>query len=568
MSYFLRIRKNKKGNYLSIVDSKHVTGMKGNQSRVIKTLGYEETLITDEIKNPIEYYRNYCKELNRQRNLEKNKERETIGEDPLVKNIGYFLIKKVLDKLNIRPEFNAFTKLYSNYKCDIYQIYSDLIFSRVVKPESKNKTYEKIIDTLFGLEKNYSLDDIYNALTFIGENYETILSFLTYHTNNLIKLDTSTTLFDCTNFYFEIDKQDDFRKKGPSKENRNEPLVGMALLLDKHAIPINMKIYPGNQSEINKLPETLDEMKKINNIKGRTIQVADKGLNCGRNIFKALSHKDGYLFSKSVLKSSNIEKTWYKIDKNWKNVYDENKELKYSYSDWVGDFTYEYKDDDGINQKITVKEKRIITYNPKLARKKLLELEKITTSVKDLIACKAKKERFGPYSEYIDLKTFDKNGELIEGKIFGLLNTKKIEEEKKLAGFNVLVTSEIGIDTEEIYNLYHQLRKIEHTFRIMKSDLSARPVYLQKQSTITGHFMIVYTAVLLIRILETYYLKGKVNSNDLFNFIRDFNIYEMPNGDFANFLSKINLIEAIAEKIPEINFKYLKKNEIIKLLNI
>ena len=309
-------------------------------------------------------------------------------------------------------------------------------------------------------------------------------------------------------------------------------------------------------------------MKKINNIKGRTIQVADKGLNCGRNIFKALSHKDGYLFSKSVLKSSNIEKTWYKIDKNWKNVYDENKELKYSYSDWVGDFTYEYKDDDGINQKITVKEKRIITYNPKLARKKLLELEKITTSVKDLIACKAKKERFGPYSEYIDLKTFDKNGELIEGKIFGLLNTKKIEEEKKLAGFNVLVTSEIGIDTEEIYNLYHQLRKIEHTFRIMKSDLSARPVYLQKQSTITGHFMIVYTAVLLIRILETHYLKGKVNSNDLFNFIRDFNIYEMPNGDFANFLSKINLIEAIAEKIPEINFKYLKKNEIIKLLNI
>ena len=102
----------------------------------------------------------------------------------------------------------------------------------------------------------------------------------------------------------------------------------------------------------------------------------------------------------------------------------------------------------------------------------------------------------------------------------------------------------------------------------MKSDLSARPVYLQKQSTITGHFMIIYTAVLLIRILETHYLKGKVNSNDLFNFIRDFNIYEMPNGDFANFLSKINLIEAIAEKIPEINFKYLKKNEIIKLLNI
>lgn len=136
-----------------------------------------------------------------------------------------------------------------------------------------------------------------------------IISFLTYHVEQLVKYKTNYTLFDCTNFYFEIDRIDELRRKGPSKENRNDLIIGMALLLDANGLPITMKIYPWNESEINKLPDTITKMKKENQIKGRTIQIADKGLNFGKNIQKALANKDRYLFFKSILKSKDIEKS-------------------------------------------------------------------------------------------------------------------------------------------------------------------------------------------------------------------------------------------------------------------
>ena len=309
MSYFLRIRRYKKGNYLSIVDLKHVPGLKENKSKVIKTLGYENDLKTGEIKDPISYYKNYCKDLNNKRNLEKTKNREKISDEPDIKNLGYFLPKLVFDSINIMAEFKAFESINSKYQCDIYHIFSDLIFARIVQPESKFKTYHEIINSLYGTKIDYSLDDVYNALTFLGENYEMIISFLTYHVKQLVKYKTNYTLFDCTNFYFEIDRIDNLRRKGPSKENRNDPIIGMALLLDATALPITMKIYPWNESEINKLPDTITQMKKENQIKGRTIQIVDKGLNCGKNIQKALANKDRYLFSKSILKSKDIEKS-------------------------------------------------------------------------------------------------------------------------------------------------------------------------------------------------------------------------------------------------------------------
>ena len=136
----------------------------------------------------------------------------------------------------------------------------------------------------------------------------------------MFSFDTSHTYFDCTNFYFEIDKEDDFRKNGPSKENRKSPIVGMGLLLDANQIPIGMKLYPGNESEKPIIRNIIDDLKKRNNISGKTIQVADKGLNCAENIMHALKAGDGYIFSKSVKKLPEIEKTWLLLDNDYRNV--------------------------------------------------------------------------------------------------------------------------------------------------------------------------------------------------------------------------------------------------------
>ena len=125
--------------------------------------------------------------------------------------------------------------------------------------------------------------------------YEKVIEIYNHQVNLKYKFDTSHTYFDCTNFYFEIDREDDFRRKGPSKENRHEPLVGLGLLLDANQIPIGMKLYPGNESEKPVMRDVIDNLKTRNNISGRTIQVADKGLNCGNNIMHALKEGDGYI---------------------------------------------------------------------------------------------------------------------------------------------------------------------------------------------------------------------------------------------------------------------------------
>jgi len=127
-------------------------------------------------------------------------------------------------------------------------------------------------------------------------------------------LDVSKSYFDCTNFYFEIDREDDFRKKGPSKENQKSPIVGLGLLLDSNQNPIGMKMYPGNESEKPIIRDVISHLKKQNNITGKTIHVADKGLNCAENIAFSKTNGDGYLFSKSVKGLSEKEKVWVLLD--------------------------------------------------------------------------------------------------------------------------------------------------------------------------------------------------------------------------------------------------------------
>ena len=168
-----------------------------------------------------------------------------------------------------------------NFKFSVYNIFSSLVFARAVFHCSKNKTYHDVLPCLFK-DMNYSYDQLLSAVEFIGSEYEKFIEILTVATKTNYGLDTSKTYFDCTNFYFEIDK-----------ENR----VGMGLLLDQNLIPIGMRMYLGNESEN---PYIRNELKNQNNITGRTIQVADKGLNCAKNIHNATLNNDGYIFQSQL----------------------------------------------------------------------------------------------------------------------------------------------------------------------------------------------------------------------------------------------------------------------------
>ena len=358
--------------------------------------------------------------------------------------------------------------------------------------------------------------------------------------------DTSHSYFDCTNFYFEIDKEDEFRLKGPSKENKKEPIVGMGLLLDANQIPIGMKLYPGNESEKPIIRNIIDDLKQSSHISGRTIQVADKGLNCFNNIMHALKSGDGYIFSKSVKNLPETEKTWVLLENDYVDVKNKKGEVLYRIKDCVDDFSYTYTDDTGHKKTLKLTEKRIVTFNPKLAEKQTYEINRQVEKAKKLRACEAKKSEYGDSSKYVTFVSTDKKGTKTTGKSKVEINEKAIENAKKLAGYNMLITSEIRMTASEIYAAYHNLWRIEESFRIMKSQLDARPVFMQKQETITGHFLICYLAVLLTRLLQIHTLKDEYGTEEIFDFIRDFRIAKIADRKYINLTRSSSFIKELS----------------------
>lgn len=533
MAYFLKKTKNKKGTYLQIYESYYDPERKGGVHRSYKPIGYVHELQASGIEDPITVFGEEVQKLNQEYKRKKQSEKERqISEESPEKLLGYFPLKNLNDSLGCKKYIDLM-QTATNFRFNIFDMMSALIYARVVHPCSKLKTYIEVIPKLFE-KHDFSLNQIYSGLGYIGSEYEKIIEIFNHQVSQKYPFDTSHSYFDCTNFYFEIDKEDEFRLKVPSKENKKEPIVGMGLLLDANQIPIGMKLYPGNESEKPVIRDIIDDLKQRSHISGRTIQVADKGLNCFNNIIHALKSGDGYIFSKSLKSLPETEKTWVLLENDYVDVKNKKGEVLYRIKDCVDDFSYTYTDDTGHKKTLKLTEKRIVTFNPKLAEKQTYEINRQVEKAKKLRACEAKKSEYGDSSKYVTFVSTDKKGTKTTGKIKVEINEKAIENAKKLAGYNMLITSEIRMTASEIYAAYHNLWRIEESFRIMKSQLDARPVFMQKQETITGHFLICYLAVLLTRLLQIHTLKDEYGTEEIFDFIRDFRIAKISDRKYIN----------------------------------
>lgn len=533
MSYFLKKTKNKKGTYLQIYESYYDPARKTGAHRSYKPLGYVHELQAGGIDDPIAFYSEEIKKLNQDSKQKKHAEKmRQISEESPEKFLGYFPFKNILDSLGCKRYIDLLQTAMS-FRFSIFNMISALVYARLVRPCSKSRTYEEVIPKLFE-SYDFSLDQLYSGLEYVGSEYEKIIEIFSHQISQKYKLDTSHTYFDCTNFYFEIDKEDALRLKGPSKENKKDPIVGLGLLLDAHQIPIGMKIYPGNQSEKPVIRNIIDDLKQRNQISGRTIQVADKGLNCFQNILHALKAGDGYIFSKSVKTLPETEKRWVLLENDYTDVTSKDGRLLYRIKECVDAFTYSYTDAAGHKKTAKLTEKRVVTYSPKLAEKQRYEILKQVEKAKKLKASEAKRSEYGDCSKYVTFASTDKNGEKTEGKVKVEMNEKAIENAMKLVGYNLIVTSEIQMPAAEVYSTYHNLWRIEESFRIMKSQLDARPVYLQKEETITGHFLICYLSVLLTRILQIYVLNDEYGVDELFKFIHDFRVAKISDRKYIN----------------------------------
>ena len=555
MAYFLKQTKHKNRTYLAIYESFYNHDKKGTAHKSYESLGSIETNIKNGIADPIAYFQKKVDALNKAKN--EAGVRKISDKSPNL-YLGYFPLKSIMDKLKIK-KFVDYFKLTNNFEYDLYDLLSSLVYARSVNPCSKNKTFHEVLPYLYH-SYNYSYDQLLDGLCFLGTNYTKFVELFTVQVKSVYGVDTSKTYFDCTNFYFEIDREDDFRKKGPSKENKKDPIVGLGLLLDCHQIPIGMKMYPGNESEKPVLRDVVNHLKKQNNITGRTIHVADKGLNCAENIAFSKANGDGYLFSKSVKGLSEKEKEWVLLDQDFKEMKDKTDKVLYYYKSCIDEFPYTVEHD-GKKVTVNLTEKRLLTYNPTLAAKKRYEINRMVEKAKSLTLSQAKKKDYGESGKYVNFT--DGKGEKANVSI----NQKAIDKDLRFAGYNLIVTSEIKMTDQDIYSTYHNLWRIEESFRIMKSDLDARPAFVQKENSIKGHFLICYLTVLLERIFQFNVLDNKYSSSEIFKFIRDFKAVKAES-KYINTTTNSGFINDLSEKfeLPLTNY-FLTETQIKSILN-
>ena len=570
MRYFLKkTTPSKKGLYLQIYRTNYVPG-KGNQNKSYKAIGYIEDLKAKGIEDPIKYVQDMIDELNSNHELKKEKQ---IGEASTSKNAGYFLVKAMFDSLDMDRDLNVVASLYKS-QYEFAAFIKTLTYAQIVDPGSKLKVFRDVIPNLYN-SKQYTYDQILDGINFIGSDYHKYIEVINHFIDKTYGRNLNIGYFDCTNYYFEIDEEDAFRKKGPSKENRHDPIIGQSLLLDADMLPLDMELYPGNESEKPYLRKRIEDMKNRNNVIGRVIQVADKGLNCARNIYAAvIEAHDGYIFSKSVhgKNLSDMEKKWVllvdDINNVWTTVKDEKGHVKYRYKECVDDFKYKCKVSpiDNKETEFTVKEKRIVTYNPSLASKQKKEIMKMVERLENKITYKEViREELGDAVKYVNLEAKTIKGEKV--KIATSLNKDKINEDLTFAGYNLLVTSEIDKEAREIYRAYHNLWRIEQSFRIMKTCLEARPVYVSEQETIFGHFLIVYYSLVIMRLLEFKVFDDKIPIEQLFDFIRDYRVSENYDGTYINNATDTPTYQKIKEKLglAKLGNVYLSRKDLDKL---
>lgn len=556
MAYFLKKTHNKGRTYLSIVESYYSPQKRCGAHRTYKSLASVESWIAKGIDDPIAHFQKEVDALNDE--VSNDKVLKISDSSPEL-YLGYFPFVSLLNKMNIKKYIDYFN--FSNsFEFDLYELLSSLIYARLVNPCSKYKTFHEVIPQLKDTT-HFSYDQLLDGLEFIGNDYGKFIEIFNEQMKKVYNINTSKTYFDCTNFYFEIDKEDDFRRKGPSKENRKDPIVSLGLLLDANQIPIGMKLFPGNESEKPVLRDVIQGLKKKNQITGKTIHVADKGLNCAQNIAFSKENGDGYLFSKSIKTLPDKEKKWVLLNNDdWKEVKNDEGTLLYKYKSCIDKFPYNIE----INDKkrtLNFTEKRVVTYNPKLASKKKYEITKQVEKAKNLCYSQAKRAEYGDLGKYVNFT--DENGE----KAKATINEEMIEKELELAGYNLLVTSEINMKSIDIYNTYHNLWRIEESFRVMKSDLDARPVFVQKENSIKGHFLICYLAILLERIFQFKVLDNKYNTQEIMKFIKNFKAVKGEN-KYINVTTSSKFIKEFEEmtKLPLTNY-YLTERQIKQIFN-
>jgi transposase len=491
--------------HLAIVQGYRDTDGK-NKHKTIKTIGFLDEL-QKEFEDPITHFTAIAEAMDNERrekkiitltlDLDETIDRENANR----KNYGHIIFSKIYHELDI-DWFLKNARRHENFHFNTDAIMRLLVFSRLLSPSSKRATVLNK-DLYFDAFK-FSLDDVYDALT----HFDKIAVMLQKHLHEKLTeqygRETDLVYYDVTNYYFEIDKQDELRINGPCKENKKKPIVQMGLFLDKCSLPISYKIFPGNTHDSQTLMPMLTEIKKTFGIK-RLIVVADKALNSGDNIAYNTILGDGYIYSKSVRGASEEFKNWVLDQAKYRQLSDRYKLKSKLVPDAVVHVTVAMKGKRRIKKTLRLAQQWIVFYSEKYADRAKYKREEAIKKALEMIDNPAKyRSKFdsGAAGYIQNLKIDKETGVIINIEDKLILDTQRIEEEEKFDGYYAIVTSELDATDEHIVEMYRGLWHIEESFKITKSVLEARPIYLSTPEHINAHFLICFISLLIGRIVE------------------------------------------------------------------
>lgn len=491
--------------YLSIVQGYRDKDGKSRQKTVQK-IGYLDEL-EGEYDDPIAHFTNVAKTMDEERQVSKcvsvtlNLDEELLRGGAGRKNYGYIVFSKIYHALEIN-RFLKNARRHKNFVFNTDAIMRLLVYSRLSCPASKRATV--VNKGLFFDNFDFSLDDVYDALTHFDKISGSLQQHLHEMVTSLYGRSTDLVYYDVTNYYFETDIQDDLRKKGVSKEHRKDPIVQMGLLLDRMGLPISYKLFAGNTHDSQTLMPVLTDVKKKFGVK-RIITVADKGLNCGDNIAYSTVLKDGYIYSKSVRGASQDFKDWVLDENDYRQVNGKYKLKSKVVPDVDINVTYKQVGKKKYKKKVSIEQKWVVFYSEKYAKRAKHKRDDAINKAMLMIAEPARYRSSFDYGAagYIKNLQIDKDtGEIKNFDDTLLLDTERISEEEKYDGYYAIVTSELDDTDEHIIDMYRGLWKIEESFKVTKSTLEARPIYLRTADHINAHFLVCFVALLIARIVE------------------------------------------------------------------
>ncbi|MBN4067862.1 IS1634 family transposase [Alkaliphilus transvaalensis] len=490
---FIKLTTSKKSKYTKVYLVEGYRDENGkSKQRTIKKYGNLEAL---KLKDP-----NILDKLKAEaRNMKKN---EVIVTHNLLKsnskqekdkNYGYFFLDSIYKNLAI-TEFLESYNFETKFKYDLDEILKLLTFSRILNPMSKKATVENQ-DAYFEAF-NVDLKSVYKSLSNCAEMKIDLQNHLNERVSAAYGRDASLVFYDVTNYYFETEIEDDLKKKGPSKEKKSTPIVGMGLLIDSNGLPIAYDLFPGNTHDSSTLIPFIENMRKQYSF-GRVILTADKALNSGKNLAYLKSKNDGYIVSQKI---RGMSKTFINEVLS-EEGYACNAKGTFKIKSFLRD--RETKDENGKN--VILKEKVVCFWSKDYDDREKHKREKLEERIAAYLESPAKLKSSNSYGikKYLKLQNIDtETGEIEDIEPYVEFDQEKYNRDVSLDGYYAIVSSELNLSNEDIIKKYRGLWKIEESFRVLKTDLEGRPVYVKTPDHVEGHFLICFIALLISRILE------------------------------------------------------------------